>query len=159
MGVVFAGRYYVDSCNLRSAMTQNKRILFSLSLALVTTLFVSEAVRADRSREEHAYPDVAAIEKWAKQSYLGSKVQRFAKGERELVVVSGLRTSGVATTQLVVLGRREVKSDFRELLKTATFMRPVNIRQAKGGVTVEAEGKMVLQIPFDLVALEVHSAP
>ena len=132
---------------------QKKTIVFSLSLALVTTMVVSESVRADRSREEHAYPDIAAIEKWAKQNYLGSRVQRFAEGEREIVVVSGLRTSGVATTQLVVLGRRQVKADFREFLKTATFMRPVNIRQAKGGVTVEAAGKMVLQISYDLVAL------
>ena len=138
-------------------MTRSKRLRLTVLIIAAAASIASREGRAEKSRGD-TFPDTAAIEKWAKQSYFGgAHVEKFSRGGDELVVVSGMPTSGLLTSQLVVLGRGNGKSAYHVILKTAVFMGDVKVRQEKDGLRADAEGKGVLYIPFDLAGLVVHS--
>ena len=140
-------------------MARTKRLQLTVLIITAAASVVSWEGRAEKSRGD-SFLYTAAIEKWAKQSYFGgAHVEKFSKGGNELVVVSGMPTSGLLTSQLVVLGRGNGKTEYHVILRTAVFMGDVKVRQEKDGLRADAEGKGVLYIPFDLAGLVVHSGP
>jgi hypothetical protein len=138
-------------------MTLTKWLQFIVFVIVATASGVSREGRAEKPRSE-AFPDMAAIEKWAKQSYFGgARVEKFSTLNRELVVVSGMPTSGLLTSQLVILGRGDAKTGYHVILKTAVFVGDVRVSRDEHGVTANVEHRAVLHIPFDLESLVVHT--
>ena len=87
----------------------------------------------------------------------GASVTKYSKDDRELVVVNGMPTSGLLTSQVVVLGRAARIPEYRVILKSAVFMGDVKVRQEKDGLTADAKGKAVFYVPFELASLVVHT--
>jgi hypothetical protein len=113
--------------------------------------------RADKPRGD-TFRDIAAIEKWAKQSYFGGAVvTKYSKEDRELVAVNGMPTSGLLTSQVLVLGRAAGNPEYHVILKSAVFVGDLKVRQQKDGLAVDATGKTVFYVPFDLASLVVHT--
>jgi hypothetical protein len=137
-------------------MNLTKWLQFVVFLLVATASGISREGRAERPRSD-AFPDAAAIEKWAKQSYFGgAQVEQFPRLGRELVVVNGMPTSGLLTSQLVVFGRGRGKTEYHVILKTAVLMDHVRVSQDQEGLTAYVAGKAVLRIPFELLSVEVQ---
>jgi hypothetical protein len=138
-------------------MTLSKPFQVLALVAAVCASGVSREGRADKPRGD-SFRDTAAIEKWAKRNYFGgAQLKTYGKDGRELVVVNGMPTSGLLTTQLVVLGRADGNTEYRVILKSAVFMGDVKIRQEVDGLVAEIKGTTVLHVPFDLASLHVHT--
>lgn len=138
-------------------MILSKRVQI-VALAIVAAVSgASEEVRADKPGAV-IFRDTAAIEKWAKQAYFGgASVTKYAKDGRELVVVNGMPTSGLHTSQVVILCRAAGTSEYHVTLKSAVFMGDVKVRQEKDGLTADVKGKTVFNVPFELASLVVHT--
>jgi len=137
-------------------MIFSKPLQISLAI-MASAIAVSGESRADKSRGD-TFRDTAAVEKWAKQSYFGgASITKYSKEDRELVVVNGMPTSGLLTSQLVFLGRFGGNPEYHVILKSAVFMDDVKVRQEKDGLAATAKGKTVFYVPFDLASLVVHT--
>jgi hypothetical protein len=137
-------------------MTFSKRLQVT-ALAILAVAGMSGQGRAAGARGD-SFRDMAAIEKWAKQSYFGgASVTKYSKDDRELIVVKGMPTSGLPTSQIVVFGRAARIPEYRVILKSAVFMGDVKVRQEKDGLTADAKGKAVFYVPFELASLMVHT--
>jgi hypothetical protein len=147
----------LDRRTIEVFMTLSNRLqVIALAIAASATGLSREGL-ADKPRSD-SFRDTAGIEKWAKQTYFGgASVKKYSKDGRELVVVSGMPTSGLLTTQLVVLSRAAERSEYQAILKSAVFMGDVKVRQDKDGVTADAEGKTLFYVPFDMASVKVHS--
>jgi hypothetical protein len=135
------------------------KTMFVAAVAAAVAVVAFRQVRAAGVNTADArFAAVGEIEKWAQHNYFGgAKVEAFAKNGRDLVVVSGMPTSGLLTTQLVVLGRRSAKSEYRVVLRTAVFMGDLKIKPGNDGLTADRDGKAVLYVPFDLATIETHT--
>lgn len=105
-----------------------------------------------------AFRDTAAIEKWAKENFFGgASITRHSKDDRELVVVNGMPTSGLLTSQVLVLGRAATNPEYHVILKSAVFMGDVRLHEERDGLVADVKGRAVLYIPFELASLIVHT--
>jgi hypothetical protein len=136
------------------------RHLRTLTWALVAAaFFVTTAAGADPTDlAGQTFTDEAAIKAWAAKSFFGGATsQTFSRGGKELIVVDGMPTSGLLTSQFVFFGRSASADAYRVVLRTGVLQGDAKAKEDRGGVVVVANGKTLLLVPFELVGVVAPS--
>ena len=100
------------------------------------------------------FPTIRAVQEWAEREYFGgSEVYVFEHGTKKAIVVLGMRTSGLRSTEVLVLEARGTDSLglilTRQMVPTFLFV----LEDDKGLAFVDEDGMPVLVLPWNGVQI------
>jgi hypothetical protein len=123
-----------------------------LIIVCLVSLSASPLTDAQNMNMELKLATAEKIFEWSKAAFFGGfKHQRFTRKQSELIVVTGMPTSGFLTSQLWVFGRSKDTDQFHLLLVTKTIYADVELKDEPRGIVAIASKKELLVISFDLV--------
>lgn len=128
--------------------------LICFALTLLDTLAYARDMNMNLS-----FPSVEGVMEWSRKSYFGGFTHKvFNRNESELLVVVGMPTSGILTSQVVVFGRSKSNGLFSILLTTRVIDADVQIKEDARGVIVGCLNSEILVLPFSLTKINIGDA-
>ena len=140
-------------------MSRMQATSFTVLSAVTAFLLAAPGIAAEAPFEE-AFANAEAVRGWATKSFFGgAHLQAFSRGGKEFLVVNGMPTSGLLTSQLVFFGRSAPTGPYRVVLATGVFRADAKAAEDDRGVVVSANGKILVVVPFDILALAAWPTP
>jgi len=101
------------------------------------------------------FPDTAAIDKWAGSSFLGGfEKHTFTHGDKSVLAVIGMPTSGVATSEIALLERRK-NGAYTLILVRQKMFGIVTVKDADDAIVFSLRTP-ILVIPWAGVAVSMQ---
>jgi hypothetical protein len=135
------------------------RHLASVTLAAVLLACAAAPSVAAPLDSFQTFATVAAVKAWSEKSFFGgTRTELFSNEGSELLVVNGMPTSGLLTSQLIFFGRSAPNHPYRMILGTGVIQGDARATKDGHGISVSVDGRVLLVVPFDFVSF-VASAP
>lgn len=136
-----------------SAKILNIRFLRKWS-CLLALLFLS-SVYASAMDDMLKINDADAIIVWAKKTYLGGyERHQFTRDDKYVVVIVGMRTSGLATSEIAIFDKTPGGA-FKLMLWRSSIYGFVSVKEAGDEIVFSAKTKVIV-IPWSGVVLDME---